>query len=336
MNTINNGLAPRICLAIVALSLFGGRTFAGPEEQLLQIEAKIPLGDVKGRIDHMAFDPIRYRLFVAELGNDSVAVIDLNARKVINIIPALKAPQGIGYHQPTDTLYVANAGDGSVRMFSGPDYLQSGRIDLKEDADNIRIDTVTNRIIVGYGNGALAVIDPESRSKIADMPLKAHPEGFQLHAKSQQIFVNAPDAKTISVVDRLSGQTKVDWPTVDARGNFPMAIDEASSQVVVAFRNPAILRAYSTQTGKIVNELQICGDSDDVFVDAKRKQLYVSCGAGFIDVIDASGAYKRLGRIPTAQGARTCLFVPELDRLFLAVRASEGEPPAIWIYRPVD
>ena len=45
-----------------------------PEPLLLQLEGKIPLGDVSGRIDHMAIDLPRRRLFVAELGNDSVAV----------------------------------------------------------------------------------------------------------------------------------------------------------------------------------------------------------------------------------------------------------------------
>jgi hypothetical protein len=41
------------------------------------LEAKIPLGKVGGRIDHFAIDLERRRLFVAELGNNSVGVIDL-------------------------------------------------------------------------------------------------------------------------------------------------------------------------------------------------------------------------------------------------------------------
>jgi hypothetical protein len=221
-------------------------------------------------------------------------------------------------------------------MFGGPDYSDAGRIDLNADADNIRFDAATNRIIVGYGSGALAVIDPEKRSKVGDIPLKAHPEGFQLDPKSRRAFINIPDAQSIAVVDLSSGQQNENWPTNGARGNFPMVIDEASSQVIAVFRNPAKLRAYSMETGKVVKELDICGDSDDVFVDAKRKRLYVNCGAGYIDVIDGSGVYKRLARIPTVAGARTSLFVPELDRLFLAARASAGEFAAIWVYRPAE
>jgi DNA-binding beta-propeller fold protein YncE len=317
------------------LALCAGVSSARAAEPL-SLEAKIVLGPVAGRIDHLAVDLAHQRLFVAELGNNSVAVVDLKARKLIHTIGGLREPQGVGYHPSTDTLYVANAGDGSVRIFRGSDYSESGRIDLNADADNIRLDAAADRIIVGYGSGALAVIDPVKRSKVGDISLKAHPESFQLDAKSRRAFVNVPDAYAIAVVDLVTGQQKATWPTNDARGNFPMAIDEASSHVVVVFRNPAKLRAYSMETGKVGNELDICGDSDDVFVDAKRKRFYVSCGAGFIDVIDAAGAYKRLARIPTVAGARTSLFVPELDRLFLAVRAGAGRPAEIWVYRPIQ
>src|SRR5664279_2834351 len=83
---------------------------------LLQLETKIPLGDVQGRIDHMAVDLKRQRLFVAELGNDTVGVVDLANRKLLQTITGLKEPQGVGYDPLTDILYVANAGDGSVRL----------------------------------------------------------------------------------------------------------------------------------------------------------------------------------------------------------------------------
>ena len=48
----------------------------------LILEAKIPLGQVSGRIDHLGVDLKRQRLFVAELGNNSLGVVDLAAGKV--------------------------------------------------------------------------------------------------------------------------------------------------------------------------------------------------------------------------------------------------------------
>ena len=162
---------------VVALANAAGQASAQPADTgSLQLETKIPLGDVRGRIDHMAIDSKRQRLFVAELGNDSVGIVDLPNRKLISRIPGLKEPQGVGYEPSTDILYVANAGDGSVRLFDGSDYKTTGRIELGSDADNIRVDAAAKRVFIGYGSGALAVIDPSTRSKVGDIPLKAHPE----------------------------------------------------------------------------------------------------------------------------------------------------------------
>src|SRR5262249_32135741 len=159
----------------------------------LRLEAKIPLGQVTGSIDHMAFDPARKRLFVAELGNDSVGVVDVDARQVVHRITGLHNPQGVGYVPARDLLVVANATDGSVLLSGGPQYDKAGRLDLGADADNVRIDAAANRVLVGYGGGAIATIDPASRQTVLDVPLPAHPESFQLDAASHRIYANLPD-----------------------------------------------------------------------------------------------------------------------------------------------
>jgi len=242
----------------------------------------------------------------------------------------------VGYLPSIDTLFVANAADGSVRLFRGTDFSAAGQIDLGDDADNIRVDISANRVFVGYGGGALAVIDPASRSKIADIPLKAHPESFQLDRRTNQIFVNVPNARAIVTIDRLSGQETARWALSGSGSNFPMALDDELRNVLVVFRNPAKLGVYSMENGASVAEREICEDSDDLFVYDKRHLVYVSCGDGFLDVLDTQrGAYKHVAHIPTIAGARTSLFMPELDRLFLAVRATAGEPSALWIFRPV-
>jgi DNA-binding beta-propeller fold protein YncE len=324
-------------LAAEALPGVGSNAVAQPAETApLQLEAKIPLGSVHGRIDHMAVDLKRQRLFVAELGNASVGVVDLANRKLLQTIAGLKEPQGVGYEPSTDTLYVANAGDGSVRLFEGTEYKPKGQIELGSDADNVRVDTAANRIFIGYGTGALAVIDPAARGKVGDIPVKAHPEGFQIDPDTSQIFVNVPDAHGIAVVDRASQKQTGKWPIPDHGANFPMALDPVRRQVLVIFRAPAELGVFSMTGGKLIATAETCGDADDLFIDAKRGRVYVSCGSGFLDVLEAKGTtYRRIARIPTVSGARTSLFVPELDRLLVAVRMSTAEPAAIWVFRPI-
>jgi len=303
------------------------------DETPFLLERKIPLGDVHGRIDHLAVDLARNRLFVAELENDTVAVIDLDAYKVMEVISGLSRPQGVGYHPPTDTLYVANGGDGTAAIFRGDDYRAITWIPLGKDADNVRMDTVGNRVFVAYGDGALAVIDPTSRSKVADVELRAHPESFQLDRRANRIFVNDPANQAIAVVDLAAGKAVANWPTGSGT-NFPMALNDRAGHVVVAFRNPAKLGAFSMQDGAPVANVDLCADADDMFMDAKRERVYVSCGDGHLDVFDTrENAYPRINHIATIVGARTSLFVPELDVLFIAARATTSEPAAIWVFR---
>ena len=129
IRTIIAVVAGVVALATTAGQVPAQSTDTGP----LQLESKIPLGEVRGRIDHMAVDLKRQRLFVAELGNDAVGVVDLERRTVIRTISGLKEPQGVAFEPTTDMLYVANAGDGSVRVFDGVGYAVKDRIELGSD-----------------------------------------------------------------------------------------------------------------------------------------------------------------------------------------------------------
>src|ERR1700722_10409148 len=92
------GLAVCGCAALAAILWVAPvRAAAQPSDAPLQLEGKIPLGAVRGRIDHMAIDLERRRLFVAELGNDSVGVVDLKGGSVLRRISGLREPQGAGY-----------------------------------------------------------------------------------------------------------------------------------------------------------------------------------------------------------------------------------------------
>src|SRR5262249_47630946 len=197
----------------------------------LRIEAKIPLGKVRGRIDHIAVNIGRRRLFAAELGNNTVGVVDIGQSKVLQVLDGLKEPQGVGYLPSTDTLYVANGGDGSLRLFQGPSYTEDGRIGFGNDADNVRVDQLRQHVGVGYGDGALAVIDGAKTNKIGEVRLPAHPEGFQLDTGTNRAYVNLPNARGIAVADLSSGKVIAVWPIGGASANFPMAVDSDSNHV---------------------------------------------------------------------------------------------------------
>ena len=323
----------------VLAMLFAASVMASAQpNQPLHLEKTIELPDVEGRIDHMSVDVKGHRLFVSALGNNTVEVIDVKAGKRIKTITGLAEPQGVLYVPTNGRIYVANGKDGSVRIFDGSTYALLKTIDYGDDADNLRFDAGRQRVLVGYGSGALGEIDSEG-GKAAENKLDAHPESFQLEKDSSRTYVNLPKSRKVAVVDRDRHTITAKWGTGLSFANYAMALDEDDKdhRLFVVTRFPARLLVFDTANGKIVQSLPAVGDCDDVFYDRIRKRVYATGGEGAISVFEQQDPdhYRESARIATVKGARTSFFSPEMDRLFLAARRQGSQAAAIRVFVPV-
>jgi DNA-binding beta-propeller fold protein YncE len=302
----------------------------------LQLNQTIPLPGVEGRFDHFAIDAKGHRLFVAALGNNTLEVIDLVTGKRLESLPGMSKPTGVLYLPEPNQIVVANGDDGTLKFIDGSGYKVLQNVARLEDADNLRLDPKTKLVWLGYGDGALGIIDAAAAREIASLTLPKHPESFQLEMDGNRIFVNVPDAKQVSVIDREQRTVIKSWPMEQFQANFSMALDEPNHRLFIGCRKPARLVVLDTATGKRVADLAISGDTDDLFYDVVRKRLYVSCGEGFIDTIEQTtpDSYKTISHLATAAGARTSFYTPELDCLYLAVPARGPKNAEIRVYLP--
>jgi hypothetical protein len=331
-------------LIVLAGPLLASAQQAPSREAPMQVEARIPLGEVHGRIDHLAVDLARRRLFIAELGNDSLGVVDLGTRSVAHRLQGLREPQGVAYVPGADIVLVANAGDGTVERYRGADLMPLGRTLLGADADNLRPNPAGGNLVwaghSGAGGGGLTALDAATGQSVGQaIPLPAHPESFQLETAGPRVFANLPGARgAIAVLDRAARRQVATWSVPGRGANFPMALDERGGRLFVGFRDPPVLAVLDLKDGAVLGQLPLCRDADDLFLDARRHRLYAVCGQGAVDLFEDQKGNSRvprhLARMPTSEGARTGLFVPDLDRLFVAARATPGEPATLWVLRP--
>jgi len=321
-----------------ALLLLSTLAFAvhAAEPATLELTQTIPLPGVKGRFDHFAIDTTGKRLFVAALGNNTLEVVDLAAGKRIRSLAGMSKPTGVLYLPDPNQVIVANGDDGTLKILGGADFKVLQNLTALADADNLRFDPQTKLAWLGYGEGALGIIDPAAAKLLGSVKLPAHPESFQLETGNRRIFVNVPDAKQVAVIDRVKRTVTDTWPMETFQANFPMALDETNHRLFIGCRQPARLVVLDTATGKPAADLAISGDIDDLFYDAPRKRLYLSCGEGFLDTVEQTTAdtYTRASQMPTAPGARTCYFSPVTDRLYLAVPDRGAQKAEIRIYQP--
>jgi DNA-binding beta-propeller fold protein YncE len=315
-------------------------TAQGPvkEGQVLRQVQTIELPGVEGRIDHFAADVKGGRLFMAALGNGTLEVIDTAAGRRVGSVTGLHKPQGVGFVPETGEIVVACGDDGTVRFYDAGTLKPTGVIEGLDDADNVRYDGPAGRLYVGYGGGALAVIDARQRKKVGEVRLEGHPESCEVEREGKRIFVNVPEAKHVAVVDRQRGVVEAKWPLGEAKANFPMALDEANHRLMVGCRQPARLVVFDTEGGKVVGSLPCAGDTDDVFYDAARRRVYVSGGAGEVSVVaqKSADAYEAVGAVKTAAGARTSYFVAETGRLYVAVPRRGSQAAEIRAFEVAD
>jgi hypothetical protein len=306
-------------------------------QDTLKLVGTVPLPGVTGRFDHFAIDPGGQRLFVAALGNNTLEIINVLNKERVKSISGLRKPCGALFLAEKNQIGVSAGDDGVFKVFSGEDYKLVATVSGLDDADNVRLEPKGKQtVFVGYGDGALATIDVKTWKKTGDLKLAGHPESFQVEERGEDIYVNVPGASEIAVADREKGRIRATFPMKKFKSNFPMALDEADKRVFIGCRTPPRLVVLDKEKGKELESTEISGDTDDLFYDAKRQWVYVSCGEGFIDVVSAAAdqPLKRIEKIPTPGGARTSFFSPELDRFFLAVPNRGRDAAEIRIYQP--
>jgi DNA-binding beta-propeller fold protein YncE len=309
----------------------------------LVLTGAIPLPNVKGRIDHFAFDPMHNRLFVSALGNNTEEIIGIGAQTVVHTISGVPTPQGVAYSPETNKLFVGSD-EGKLYVYDGTTFDLITSIDFGDDVDNLRYAAAEKRLYVGYGDektGAIGMVDAATNKRMDDVAkLGAHPESFQLSASGPNIYVNLPDLKQIAVINR-DKHSIVRW-TLTSESNFPMALDEPNERLFVATRSPAQLAIFDTSSGRLVATLPTVQNSDDLYYDSARKRVYVSGGEGYISVFQRDDAdhYKLLAKVQTALGARTAGYFGKgrkgLDRLYLAVPVRAGHAAEVRIYTVQD
>lgn len=305
------------------------RSAASP---LLQFKQAIPLPHVKGGFDLMAIDLAGQRLFLNAEDNNTTEVIDLAAGKLAHTITDVTEPKWVVYRPELRRLYIAN-GNGNVRVLDSDSFATQRTITFKEKANNLRFDPKTGELFVGVGKafGAIGVVDTRTDAITVEIPLANFPKQFEV--EGDLIYVNVPAANHVAVVDRTKEAVVATWPVTAAKDNIPMGFDRARHRLFIGCE-PGKLAVLDSTTGKQVAALDIAPEPDGVYYDAKRRLIYISCGDGSIDVVRQTDAdrYEFAGRVPTAKGAATSLFVPERDELLLAVPQREGQTAELRVY----
>jgi len=325
--------------------LFGFAASAyGQSPVPLKLLQKIPMPNVKGRLDHFGVDLRGKRLFVAALGENqnTVEVINLKSGKWVSSIPGQSKPQGLFYSSNFKKLFVANGTDGTCKIFAGDTFKLIASLPIGTDADHVGYDPATKYLYVGFGDaksGGLAIINTRNNQHIADIKTDARSGGIKIEKSRPQTYVTLTGTSHVGVVDLKKREQVAAWPT-GVSGNVALTLDESHHRLFDGVREPATLIVMDTETGKEISRMEGVAGIDDLWYDSAKNRVYASGGRGFeVGFVYAyqpkdAGNYELMGKVPTAPGAGTSFWLPELNRLYVAAPSNDKEDAAILVFEP--
>ncbi len=294
-------------LPFLALFLIAISPHAQADQPLRLIKTVFLPGYV-GDFEHFAADLKGNRLFLIAEDHKTVEVLDIRTGRRIHTITGFGQPHAIEYLAGPNSLVVTEGDEesGAVDLVSASNYKILDKIMLPTNVDGGVFNPVNKYYYVESGaqgqdakTHLLSIIDTQSFKRIE-----------------------------IGVVDLLTGQLVTRWPIPEAKSQNALVLNEPNHRLFSATHTPPKLFVFDIDTGKVIASLPCAVNSDDMGYDPVRKRIYIT-GDGEASVFEQRDAdhYVHIAEVPTGYRARTSIFVPELNRLYLGV-ASRGKREA--------
>lgn len=334
-------------MLLLMLSITAALSAQSPNSNsALQLRTTITLPGIKGDFDHFAADVASKRLYLCAEEQKTVEVFDLETGKHIGTITGFETPHSILFLPNSRELLVTDSGPengktGYVRIVSLDSRKVTGSIEVLGAADSSGYDPETRLMYVDTGgqeanlpNTTIAVIDTHEKRKVHDIEVQsARVEAIQFERNGSRMFANLRTKGQVGVFDKKDYKVLATWPITDAGDNVPMALDEADRRLFVVTRKPAKLVVFDTAAGKELGSITCVPLADDMWFDPGRKRIYVS-GDGFLGVYGQkdSDHYEEIAKVPTGFRAKVSIFVPELNRLYVASVAKGTQPAKLFVF----
>jgi DNA-binding beta-propeller fold protein YncE len=312
----------------------------------LKLIQSIPLPGLKeGDFDHFAIDLDEHRLFLTAEANGLVEVFDTQTNKLIHTIRGMEAPHSMVYRADLKRLFVVDGDASEINVFDTNTYGLIGHVGLYIDADSQAYDPETKLMYVVSGGreahtpySYISIVDTTRSKKTLDMKIDASwLEAIALERHGPRLFVNITSENAVGVMDRDQHSITAKWPIPgDTQQNLPLFLDEPNHRLLLTTRKTPKLVVMNSETGKVTASVPCVGMVDDIAYDAKLKRFYLS-GDQFVEVFkqDDADHYTSFGKIASGFRAKTAIFVPELNRYFLAVPRHAKREAEVRVYETI-
>jgi DNA-binding beta-propeller fold protein YncE len=280
-----------------------------------------------GGWDYVSVDAVARRAYVSH--SDRVEVVDIDAGKVVGLIPDTLGVHGIAIDHDGGRGFISS---GRVSMMSIFDLKTLNRInDVKTTGDNpdaIMFEPSTKHVFTFNGRGKNATVFDTHGKVIATIPLGGKPE-FGVSDGQGRVFVNIEDTSELAMIDAKSNSVLQRWKLAPCDSPSGLALDRRHHRLFTVCENEMMAIVDSTN-GHVVTTVPTGKGTDAAAFDDERQLAFASNGqSGTLTIVHESSPdkYEVVGNAATQRSARTMALDPKTHHIFLPA-AKLGDAPA--------
>ncbi|CAB3807293.1 YncE family protein [Paraburkholderia fynbosensis] len=259
--------------------------------------ADVSLGGRSTRLDYAGLDPDRHLLFIADLGDGEVIVVDTRAARVIARIPDVASVHGVLAIPELSRVYASATGSNEIVAIDETTLKITSRMPGGRYPDGMAYAPDRHKLYVSDQTGETeTVIDVRSDTRIATIPLSGKVGNTQYDPVSRHIFVNVQSRRQLVEIDPGSDRViaRIDLP--GALGNHGLLVERQQRLAFIACEGNDKLLVLDMRTMHVVSSFELGKDPDVLAYDPGAHLLYVAGEAGIVSMFNvAAGQITKIG-----------------------------------------
>jgi DNA-binding beta-propeller fold protein YncE len=269
-----------------------------------------------GGFDHAAVHRAGGRVYVAHTANDALDVIDGANDRYLRSIPNLVGVAGALVSDERNLVVTSNRGENTVGIFSPDDEMRIAKVSVGMRPNGLAYDPARNLLLAANvgdpavpGSFTVSVVDAVQQTMAASVPVPGRTRWTIFDPHTDRFYVNVMEPAQIVVVDATKpAQAHVARVLdVPAAGPHGLDLDAAQRRLFCACDGKKLV-TLAVNTGRVLDERDLGGVPDVIFVNTALEHLYVAIGdPGVIEVFDTRSV-RRIETVGTEKGAHTLAY----------------------------
>jgi len=287
-----------------------------------------PLPGTATRFDYQAIDEGRSLLFIAHLGDNSVAIFNMKSSTLVKTIGNIPKPHGILVVPKLKKVYVSGTGSNEIYVLDENSLDIIKKIPAGTYPDGLDYDPKTNRIFVSDEHGkTVTVFDALDNKVLSTIEMGGEVGNTHYDPVSGLIYSAVHNSNVLVEIDPVAMKIVSRYKLPGCQQPHGFFIEPDTHYAFVTGEGNASYVVFDLTKKLIIGSGKVGVDPDVLAFDNVAKLLFVSSESGVVSVFKVTkAAVTKICEGLLAPRAHTVAVDPSTHRVYFPLENVNGGP----------